>query len=153
MTIAADLPVQPKEYLWEDLALGLEAAFAVTVTEEMMQQFLAITGDTNPLHVDPAFAARQGFPDRVVYGMLTAAFYSTLAGVHLPGRHCLLHGVDASFVKPVFVGTRLTISGKVSHLNDAYRQAQIAAQITDDGGVVVSRAKIRVGVLSPQDRS
>ena len=70
-----------------------------------------------------------------------------------PGRHCLLHGVDASFVKPVFVGTRLTISGKVSHLNDAYRQAQIAAQITDDGGVVVSRAKIRVGVLSPQDRS
>ncbi|MBQ9091319.1 MAG: hypothetical protein IJY52_03500, partial [Anaerotignum sp.] len=49
--------------------------------------FLAITGDINPLHNDQEFAQKQGHPDKVAFGMLTASFLSTLAGVYLPGRY------------------------------------------------------------------
>jgi len=134
-------------YGWQDLELGLKHEFQTVITEEMMQHFLQDSGDVNPLHVDAAYAETRGFPNKVVYGLLTASFYSTLVGVHLPGQNCLLHGIDVSFLKPVFVGDALTISGEITYLNEAYRQAHISAQIISKQGVKVSKARIKVGVL------
>ena len=136
------------EYRWEDLRVGLKHQFQASITEEMMTRFRLDTGDINPLHVDSAYAIENGFPGRVVYGMLVAAFYSTLAGVYLPGRYCLLHGVQVSFVEPVFVGDHLTISGEVTYLNHAYRQTHITASIMR-ADQIVSKAKLLAGVLSP----
>ena len=41
-------------------------------------------GGRLPHHVDADYARGRGFPGRVVYGMLGASFFSTLAGVYLP---------------------------------------------------------------------
>ena len=79
--------------------------------------------------------------------MLTASYYSTLAGVYLPGENSLIHGVDAKFLKPVFVGDTLTVEGKVSEKNDTYKLLIIKASIRNQDGEKVSRATIRVGVL------
>lgn len=49
----------------------------------MMEDFRQISGDENPLHVSDDFACQNGFPRRVVYGMLTSLLYSCLGeGVH-----------------------------------------------------------------------
>lgn len=146
-------PSTVKEYRWQDLKVGLKHEFKAIVTGEMMYSFLRITGDCNPLHVDAPYAQANGFRSRVVYGLLISSFYSTLVGVHLPGKFCLLHGIDVSFLSPVFVDDTLTIAGEVTYLNDTYRQAEIKAQITNESEKVVSRAKIRVGVLSKEDAS
>lgn len=136
------------EYLWEDLQVGLKHEFQVSISEEMMTRFRLDTGDTNPLHVDATYARENGFDGCVVYGMLVASFYSTLVGVHLPGRYCLLQGANVSFVKPVFVGDHLSVCGEIVYLNHSYRQAQISAQISNSDGIVVSKAKLNVGVLT-----
>lgn len=133
-------------YAWDDLAVGMTATFEAVVTDGMMESFAELSGDRNPLHVDPGEARGRGFPDRVVYGMLTSAFYSRLAGMHLPGRYCLLHGMRLDFVAPVHVGERLTISGTVSHRSEAVRQVEIRATIQNESGSVVSKATIRAGV-------
>jgi acyl dehydratase len=133
------------EYRVGDLAEGVRASFQAAVTNAMLDQFAQLSGDTNPLHADAEFARSRGHPDRVAFGMLTASFYSTLAGVHLPGRHALLQGVDASFVAPVFAGDLLTVSGEVSAVHAALGQIEIRAHITNQHGKKVSRAKIRVG--------
>lgn len=135
-------------YRWAELHVGLRHEFTVTIERAMVDRFRADTGDTNPLHADPAFAVAHGFADTVVFGMLTASFFSTLVGVHLPGRHALLHAVDTAFLKPVFVGDVLTIAGEITHLTDAYRQAELAATVHNQAGVKVARAKIKVGVLA-----
>ena len=75
-------------YRLADLTPGVTESFTVTITEEMMAQFYAITGDNSPIHMDADYAAGRGYPGRVVYGMLGASFLSTLAGVYLPGEHC-----------------------------------------------------------------
>ena len=82
-------------YTMEQLQPGMAEEFTVTVTEEMMAQFCAMSGDVSPIHMDAEYAAGRGYPGRVVYGMLGAAFFSTLAGVYLPGEHCLLHSVES----------------------------------------------------------
>lgn len=142
------------EYRFEDIISKEEdkenctrAEFTVTVTGEMMKKFLEITGDINPLHNDANFAKGKGFADRVVYGMLTSSFYSTLAGVYLPGKYCILHSVDSSFRFPVFIGDTLKVSGYVKTKFESTRTMEIAAQIVNQEGKKVGKAKIMAGCI------
>lgn len=135
-----------KSYSWDELQVGLGAEFEVTVDDAMMDRFFATTGDANPLHLDPEYACARGFRGRVVYGLLTASFFSTLAGVHLPGKRCLLHGVKVDFNKPVHVGDRLRVRGTIAHLSEAYRQIELACEITNQRAEVVSKARLRCGL-------
>lgn len=133
-------------YRLANLTPGVTESFTVTITEEMMAQFYAITGDNSPIHMDADYAAGRGYPGRVVYGMLGASFLSTLAGVYLPGEHCLLHGVDLKFAKPIFIGDTLTVTGVVDEVNDTFQEITIKASIVNQDGKKVTRAVIRAGV-------
>ena len=133
-------------YRLADLTPGVTESFTVTITEEMMAQFYAITGDNSPIHMDADYAAGRGYPGREVYGMLGASFLSTLAGVYLPGEHCLLHGVDLKFAKTIFIGDTLTVTGVVDEVNDTFREITIKASIVNQDGKKVTRAVIRAGV-------
>ncbi|MCR5672053.1 MAG: MaoC family dehydratase [Butyrivibrio sp.] len=142
------------EYIFEELISKEEdkdnytkAEFSVTVTSEMMEKFLDICGDNNPLHVDESFAIEKGFDGRVVYGMLTSTFYSTLAGVYLPGKNCILHGVETSFHAPVYIGDELTVSGFVKVKHEATKSMEISAKIVNQNGKKVGKAKILAGCL------
>lgn len=133
-------------YTLAELSPGLTESFTVTVTDEMMRQFYAITGDCSPIHMDAEYAAGRGYPGRVVYGMLGASFFSTLAGVYLPGEHCLLHSVEAKFAKPVMIGDTLTVSGKVAEVSETFGEVTIKATITNQHGQKVTRGLIKAGV-------
>lgn len=126
---------------------GETASFSRTVTADMLAAFRDISGDINPLHNDEAFARAANYPGRVVYGMLTASLYSTLAGVYLPGKYCLLQSVHSDFLAPVFIGDTLTCTGKVVEVNETVHQIVIKATIRNQDGKKVSRAKIEAGVL------
>lgn len=133
-------------YRLSDISVGLSHSFRTAVDTGMMNQFMALSGDDNPLHVDTTFAQASGFKERVCYGMLTASFYSTLVGVHLPGRYALLQGVDVTFSAPVFAGDDLEVHGEVVAVHPVMRQIELRAHISNQHGKKVSRAKIRVGI-------
>lgn len=133
-------------YKIQELTPGMEVHFFASVTEEMLQKFLEISGDINPLHTDVAFARARGYPSWVAYGMLTASFYSTLAGVYLPGEHCLLWEVNSKFTAPVFVGDELDVYGKVTEVNERFGYIRLKARIKNQDGKTVSRAIITAGV-------
>jgi acyl dehydratase len=135
------------EYTYEQIATGMEESFQVTVTEEMMRQFLTITGDANPLHTDVDYALSQNYENKVVYGMLTASFYSTLAGMYLPGRYSLIHSVESKFLRPVYVGDALTVSGVVREKEDAYHMLILALLIKNQNNEKISKGTMQVMVL------
>lgn len=135
-----------REYKYGELKVGISERFEVTITEDMMAAFMAITRDVNPLHADISYAISRGYKNKVVYGMLTASFYSTLVGMYLPGKNGLLQEVDVLFSRPVYAGDVLAVHGEISFLNDAYHQVEIKASITNRDGLKVSRAKIKAGV-------
>lgn len=138
-----------EHYQLDKLEVGIEKEFSVPLTEEKMQMFTQISGDVNPLHLDDSFAQTHGFPSRVVYGMLTASFYSTLAGVYLPGERCLLYEVDAKFTKPVILADEeiLTVWGRIEEVNRELGFIRLKAKVRNQKGEIVSRAKIMAGVL------
>lgn len=101
------------KYTISDLAVGLKESFEVTIDESIMDKFLDISNDTNPLHIDSQYAVSKGFRAKVVYGLLTSSYYSTLVGVHIPGKYCILQGIDIQFSRPVYIGDTLRVSGEV----------------------------------------
>lgn len=129
-----------------DIHIGQRAEFTVVITDNMMMQFTEISGDTNPVHLDDDYATSLNYKRRVVYGMLTSAFYSTLVGTYLPGQHALLHGMELTFHRPAYIGEELRVVGEVMYKNDAYRQIEIKAYITNPDNNKISRAKIKAGV-------
>lgn len=135
------------EYTYEQIDAGHRETFEVTVTEEMMEHFWQITGDVNPLHTDGGYARTRHYADRVVYGMLTSSFYSTLAGVYLPGKYSLIHSVESKFLRPVYVGDTLTVSGVVKEKEDACRMLIVKLLITDQRGEKVSKGTMQIKML------
>jgi len=124
----------------------MEASFERKITSEMMSAFLEITGDSNPLHNSREYANQKGYADRVVYGMLTASFISTLGGVYLPGKYCLIQGVETKFLKPVYIGDHLTIRGKIIELHESVRQVVIRFAIKNQREEKVCRGILKAGV-------
>ena len=138
------------EYKYADIAEGLSESFSRTVTAEMEDSFRAMTGDENPLHKDDEFArsVKGLFRGHVAFGMLTASLYSTLAGVYIPGKFSLIHSFeDIKFLKPVYEGDTLTVSGTVKEKNDALNLILVKARIINQNNETVSSAKIKILVL------
>ncbi len=137
-------------YRFEDLKIGQEESFSVTVTEEMMKLFLELSGDTNPLHNDEEFALSQGYQNKVVYGLLTTSFISKLAGVLLPGKNCLLQGIDVKYSKPVYVEDVLIVKGVVDELHESVKRAVIKVVIINQDEKKVVKGKVEVGFLKDE---
>ena len=135
------------EYRITDLSAGQQESFTVTVTEDMMAKFREITGDINPLHVSDDFAKEKGFPQRVVYGMLTASLISTLGGVYLPGKYCLIQGVEVRFAKPVFIGDVLEVTGEAVKVDRDLRYLEIKVTIRNQRNEKVLRGLLKAGVM------
>jgi acyl dehydratase len=80
-------------------------------TREDQALLYRLSGDRNPLHSDPAFAARAGFERPILHGLCTygttgRALLHTLCGSD-PARFV---GMDGRFSKPVYPGESLTVS-------------------------------------------
>ena len=134
-------------YKFEDLRIGMSESFSVTVTEEMMKSFLELSGDENPLHNDEEFAKSQGYDSKVVYGLLTTSFISKLVGVLLPGKYCLLQGIDLKFVKPVYVNDVLIIRGTVDELHESVKRLTVKVEVINQDEKKVVKGKVEVGFL------
>ena len=137
-----------QEYLIKDIKIGLKHSFEVEITDVQMQLFLEISGDNNPMHLDSIYAKSKGMKEKIVYGMLTSSFYSTLAGVYIPGKYALLHSIDIRFVNPVFIGDKLIVEGVVTFVHELFHQIEVKATIRNQRNEKISGAKIKIGVLN-----
>ena len=133
-------------YTYEQIEVGHKESFKVTVTEADMDKFRNITGDVNPLHRDTEYAKEHGHRDRVVFGMLTASYLSTLAGVYLPGERSLIHSVKTKFSGAVYPGDELTVEGTVTEKNDTFELIIVKVIIRNQEGTKVVKAEMQIGV-------
>ena len=70
---------------FEDLSVGQTASFGKTITEADIVLFAAVTGDTNPMHLNADYAKGTVFGERIAHGMLAAGLITKVLGTQLPG--------------------------------------------------------------------
>ena len=125
-------------YSFEELTEGLSASFEKVVTEQDVQTFAQVTGDTNPVHLDADYAATTNFEKPIAHGMLTAGFISAAIGTKLPGPGCIYLEQSLKFRAPVFIGATVTTTVTVKELNERRRRAVLETVCTVEGKKVVT---------------
>ena len=125
-------------YSFEELTEGLSASFEKVVTEQDVQTFAQVTGDTNPVHLDADYAATTSFEKPIAHGMLTAGFISAAIGTKLPGPGCIYLEQSLKFRAPVFIGATVTTTVTVKELNERRRRAVLETACTVEGKKVVT---------------
>ena len=131
-------------FRFDELKIGMRECFRAEVSSEKMHAFRELSGDCNPLHNDESYAREKGFRDKVAFGMLSSSFLSTLAGVYLPGDHSLIQSVEVKFLKPVYSGDSLLVSGEISEMNSTVKQIVLKVSMENQSGERVLKGKMKV---------
>ncbi len=132
-------------YFIEDLEVGMDAEFVKTVSSDDIDQFAAVTGDDNPLHLDEDYAAGTIFKTRIAHGMLTASFISAILGTKLPGPGSIYLSQSIRFKAPVKPGDVVTARARISELDREKRRVTLECEcLVGDTVVLDGVAKIMV---------
>ena len=134
---------------FDRLQVGDSQALHKTITEADIRRFVEMTGDDNPLHVDPAFASETPFKQVVVHGMLGASFISTVIGTQLPGPGALWVSQAMEFLLPVRLGDSLTITCTVLKKHERDRLLELDTRIVNQHRQVVLQGQGKVKLLAP----
>jgi 3-hydroxybutyryl-CoA dehydratase len=122
---------------FEDLTVGQSARFAKTITEADILMFAAVSGDTNPVHLDAEAAAASMFKERIAHGMLSAGLISAVLGTKLPGPGTVYLAQNLKFRAPVKIGDTVTAVVEVTALDAARKRATLSTTCLVGGKPVI----------------
>ena len=130
-------------YFFEELELGMTAAYARTIGPADLVMFAGISGDTNPMHLNEEYAAATMFEGTIAHGFLCSSFISTVIGTRLPGPGCVYVSQSLKFKAPVRPGDTVTARAKIIELDTGRNRAKlrttcmVGSTVVIDGEAVV----------------
>lgn len=136
-------------YFIEDMTVGLAASFTKTVSEKDIAMYADVSGDTNPVHLNEAFAAQTPFKTRIAHGMLSAGFISAVFGMELPGPGAIYVSQTLNFKGPVKIGDAVTATVKVVELIEAKKRARFETVCTVNGTPILVGEAVLMVPLKP----
>ena len=91
-------------YTYDEITIGQTARYSRLIEERDIRLFAAVSGDVNPVHLDPEFAAATSFGEPIAHGMLTGAIISAALAMELPGPGTIYLSQSLKFRLPVKPG-------------------------------------------------
>jgi 3-hydroxybutyryl-CoA dehydratase len=116
------------------------------LTQEKIDGYARASGDFNPIHVDPAFAAATPFGGTIAHGMLLLAYLSEML-TEAFGCAWLSGGrLKVRFKGVARPGDTLTVRGRVGRAQDEARPLFVAVECVNQGGevLVTGDAEVRL---------
>lgn len=117
--------------------VGARATRTRPITRATIANFAELSGDLNPIHLDPVVAAKSPFGERIAHGSLVASFVSAVLGNELPGSGSIYLGQTLKFLAPVRIGDMITASVEVIAVHEQKRLITLRTECTNQEGTVV----------------
>jgi len=114
------------------ISAGQTITYKHTLTQDEFNRFAALSGDDNPIHVDPEFSARTRFGKTVAHGMFLYSLVCSALAKHFPNASQVSQ--DLMFPAPSFVGEEITIRARVLEINAGV--ARIETIVTRPNGEI-----------------
>jgi acyl dehydratase len=113
-----------------------------TLDQAWLVRYAGASGDLNPLHWDPEFAAKVSPSGGVIaHGMLNMGLVSRLVSAWAGGPE-QVRSLDVSFRAPCPVGSMVTVGGEVTGRDETARTATLAVWVElPDGARVIDRRR------------
>ncbi len=129
---------------FDEITLGQSARLLRTLTLADIQAFAAVSGDTNPAHMDATYATGTLYHGVIAHGMWGGALISALLGTQFPGPGTIYLEQALHFTKPVHVGDTLTVMVTVQSKDEAKKSIELDCQVVNQKGVRVLYGMARV---------
>lgn len=84
-----------------------------SVDQALIDAYAAVSGDHNPLHNHPEFAATTQFGRTIAHGMMTLAFVSAALEAWAGACWAERGAIDVTFLSPVFPGDEVVVAAVV----------------------------------------
>jgi acyl dehydratase len=130
---------------FEDIVVGATYSFSKKISQKDVMAFADLTGDHNPLHTNSGFGAKSQFKSTIVHGMLAGSLFSTLVGMHCPGKNALYLSQSLQFRSPILPDDSVMVKGTIVAKNESTRIITMKTEVLRDGKVCISgEAMVRV---------
>lgn len=129
---------------YDELSIGQSATLTRTLTLNDIRAFAAVSGDTNPAHLDPAYANQTLFHGVIGHGMWGGALISAVLGTQFPGPGTIYLHQDLDFTKPVRIGDTLRVTVTVTAKDDLKKRVELQCEVCNQHDEVVLRGLARV---------
>lgn len=139
-----------RNHTFDELVIGQQAESTRTVTMEDIRLFAAASGDHNPLHLDPAYAASTRFGGCIAHGMFSGGLISAVLAMQMPGPGTIYLGQSLTFRLPVKVGDTLTVRLTVADKQPRRRQVTLDCLVLNQDGKTVVTGTAEV--IAPAER-
>ena len=116
---------------------GDQASRTTTISDEMIRAFADLTGDTNPVHLDDAYAAGTRFGRRIAHGMIAAGLISAALANDLPGPGTVYLSQTLQFKAAVYPGDTITTTIEVKSVRPDKPIATLATVCKNQNEVIV----------------
>lgn len=113
--------------------LAQTCAIERSLTQADLDAFAALSGDDNPLHVDPVFAAQSRFGRTIAHGVLVMTVLRGVADRLLPGWRLIAH--QTRFQAPTFTDDPMRFAAKLVATDGAQATLALTATRIADGTV------------------
>ena len=128
----------------KEIKVGDRELFSRTISESDVYMFGGITGDLNPAHFNEEESKKTMFGGRIVHGMLTASYISTILGMYLPGPGTIFISNKCTFLKPVKIGDTITAEVEAVEVVTEKNRVIFKTKCTNQDGVVVLNGEAEV---------
>ncbi len=135
---------------YDEISMGQSARLLRTLTLQDIQAFAAVSGDTNPAHLNSEYANDTLFHGVIAHGMWGGALISALLGTQFPGPGTIYLEQVLHFTKPVRIGDTLAVTVTVISMDDAKKRLELDCQVVNQKGDRVLHGTARV--LAPSQK-
>lgn len=129
---------------FDEIAIGDTATFTRLITNHEVEAFAAISGDHNPLHLDPEYAATTAFGECIAHGMLTGVLVSAAIAMQLPGPGSIYLSQSLRFRAPVLLGDTLTVTLEVTDKHSKRPWVTLGCTVENQAGKAVAKGEAQV---------
>jgi len=129
---------------FEELRIGQSAELSRTLAVADVQAFAAVSGDSNPAHLDPAYAMDTPMHGIVAHGMWSGALISAVFGTELPGLGTIYLEQNLRFRRPVRIGDTVTVRVTVRAKDEVKKHVEFDCFVVNQHGETVVTGMGRV---------
>ena len=138
--------MQISNVTFDEIAIGDTTTYTRLITNQEVEAFAAISGDHNPLHLDPEYAATTAFGECIAHGMLTGALISAAIAMQLPGPGSVYLSQNIQFRAPVMLGDTLTVTLTVTDKHAKRPWVTLQCEVANREGKAVAKGEALVAV-------
>jgi acyl dehydratase len=139
-----------RNFTYDEITIGQTATYSKTLAERDIILFAEVSGDVNPVHIDPEFAATSMFGERIAHGAWTGSVISAALALVLPGPGTVYLGQTLSFRAPVKIGDTVTVTLTVTEKRDDKQFVTIDCVAVNQHGKTIAKGPAQV--LAPKEK-